>query len=127
MKQVITFLLALLVFLQPFSKIWIVVCFKINQNSIAKTLCVKREIKGNTCKGKCHLKKQLEKANKEEQKQTPTSSKVKIESLYSQRQKHFDFLNILLFENIHFDKYKSYFYPSTFIADIFRPPNYKLS
>ena len=69
MKQITTFILALLIFLQPFSKIWIVVSFKINQDSIAKTLCVKKEVKNNTCQGKCHLKKQLDKANEEEQKQ----------------------------------------------------------
>jgi hypothetical protein len=97
--------------LQPFSKIWIVVSFKINQESIAKTLCVKKEVKNNTCQGKCHLKKQLDKADKEEQKQTPINTKEKVEVFY---------------ESCILGKYKSDFYASSFITDIFRPPKLNL-
>ena len=62
MKQIVTILLATLILLQPFSKICIYVSFKINQDRIAKTLCVQKEIKNNCCKGKCHLEKELKKA-----------------------------------------------------------------
>lgn len=127
MKQITTFILALLIFLQPLSKIWIVVSFKINQDTIAKTLCVKKEIKGNTCQGKCHLKKQLDKADEEEQKQTPTSSKEKVEVLYCYNQTPFDFLKQTVFYEIRsLGKYKSNFYASSFITDIFRPPKLNL-
>ena len=127
MKQVTTILLALLIFLQPLSKIWIFVSFKINQDTIAKTLCVKKEIKGNTCQGMCHLKKQLDKADEEEQKQTPTSSKEKVEVLYCYNQTPFDFLKQTVFYEIRsLGKYKSNFYASSFITDIFRPPKLNL-
>jgi|GEM_PF-7079522 len=33
--------------------------FNLNQTEIAQTLCVKKEVKGNTCQGKCHLKKMM--------------------------------------------------------------------
>ena len=123
MKQITTFILALLIFLQPFSKIWIVVSFKINQESIAKTLCVKKEVKNNTCQGKCHLKKQLDKADEDEQKQTPTNAKEKVEVLYCHNQIPFDFLKQTVFYEIRsLGKYKSNFYASSFITDIFRPP-----
>jgi hypothetical protein len=52
----------------------IYVSFKINQDNIAKALCVKKEVKNNGCQGKCHLKKQLEKSDEEEQKQAPTTA-----------------------------------------------------
>lgn len=36
--------------------------FSINRNYISTNLCVKRDVPNNTCKGSCHLKKQLESA-----------------------------------------------------------------
>jgi hypothetical protein len=127
LKQVTTIILALLIFLQPFSKIWIVVSFKFNQESIAKTLCVKKEIKNNTCQGKCYLKKQLDKANEEEQKQAPNNIKEKVEVLYCSIQKPFDFLKQTVFyEKQSLGNYNSGFYISSFISDIFRPPKLNL-
>ena len=123
MKQGLTILLALLIFLQPFSKVWIHISFKINQDKIAKTLCVKKEIENNTCQGKCHLKKQLEKADEEEQKQAPTNTKEKVEVLYFQNQTPFDFLKVTVFyENQTLNNYDFDFYSTSFITDIFRPP-----
>lgn len=122
LKQVTTILLTLLIFLQPYSKLWIVVSFKINQNSIAKTLCVKKQIKNNACKGKCHLKKQLDKANEEEQKQAPTNTKEEV--LYCLNQISFDFLKQTIFiESKSLGKYKPNFYSSLFISNIYQPPN----
>ena len=127
LKQITTFILTLLIFLQPFSKIWIVVSLIINQESIAKTLCVKKEVKNNTCQGKCHLKKQLDKADEEEQKQAPTNAKEKVEVLYCHNQIPFDFLKqIVCYKIRSLGKYKSNFYASSFITDIFRPPKLNL-
>lgn len=59
--------------------------FKWNQETIAKTLCVKRAEKVNTCNGQCHLKKQFQKAEKEENdQQRPNSQKDKVEVIYFQ-------------------------------------------
>ncbi len=127
MKQVTTILLALLIFLQPFSKIWIVVSFKINQDTFAKTLGVKKEIKRNTCQGKCHLKKQLNKADEEEQKQAPTNQKEKYEVLYCYFSKPNNFLK---YAEIYLSKlnaaYDNSFHTSSFITEIFRPPKLNL-
>jgi len=126
LKQVKIILLVLLIFLQPFSKIWIFVSFKINQENIAKTLCVKKEVKNNTCQGKCHLKKQLDKAE-EEQKQVPTNTKEKVESLYCHNQLLFDFLKQTVFdEKQSLNRYSTDFFISYFITDIFRPPKLNL-
>ena len=38
--------------------------YYINQHYIAKNLCEKREVAGSCCKGKCFLKKQLQKTEK---------------------------------------------------------------
>jgi hypothetical protein len=127
LKQGLTILLALLIFLQPFSKVYIYASFKINQDKIAKTLCVKKEIKNNCCQGKCHLKKQLDEADKQEQKQTPQNLKEKVEVLFCQTQTPFDYLKVTLFnENQTLGSYVCDFYSSSFITDIFRPPKLNL-
>lgn len=106
---------------------WIIVSFKINQDSIAKTLCVKKEIKNNTCQGKCHLKKQLDKVNEEEQKQAPTSQKEKAEVLFCHTHKPYDFWE---FADLYLSKlnasYQNNFYNYSYITDIFRPPTINL-
>ena len=42
--------------------------FKYNQAEIARTICVKRAIKANTCQGRCALKKQLKALEAEQEK-----------------------------------------------------------
>lgn len=42
-----------------FSELLIFVSFKINQDYIAKNLCVERDVEGSTCKGCCQLKKRM--------------------------------------------------------------------
>ncbi|MDO8366674.1 MAG: hypothetical protein Q7T20_07760 [Saprospiraceae bacterium] len=109
--------------LQTFSKIWVVVSFKINQTQIAKTLCVKKEIENNTCQGKCHLKKQLDKTDEKEQKQVPNNQKEKSEVLYSHSLAALEIVNqpVFVSKNI-ISNYKSGFYSSSYITDIFHPP-----
>lgn len=54
----------------------IVASFEGNRDIIAKTLCVKKEVAGNNCQGKCYLKKQLD----TESKKTNTLSSDKVSS-----------------------------------------------
>jgi hypothetical protein len=127
LKQATTILLALLIFLQPFSKMVILVSFKINQKEIAKTLCVKKEVQNNTCQGRCHLKKQLDKAEEQEKKQAPATQKEKVETLYCQKQTPFDFLNSRgLQENKLLNTYKCNFRAASYLTDIFHPPESNL-
>jgi hypothetical protein len=101
----------------------IYVSFKINQDTIAKTLCIKKEIKENTCQGKCQLKKALEKSDEEQQKQIPSFLKNKAEVLYCHNQNFFDFTAPILFYQSQLQStYKSTFYISSEIQKIFRPP-----
>ena len=66
-----------------FSNVLVYLNFKVHQDEIAKTLCVKKEIKGNTCNGKCFLAKELKKAAEKEKKET-TDLKEKQEVIYIQ-------------------------------------------
>ena len=127
MKQLATFILITIMLLQTFSKIWIVVSFKINQAQIAKTLCIKKEIKNNACQGKCHLKKQLDKTDEEEQKQVPNSLKEKSEVLYSHSLISLEPVNQAIFVSRNIiSNYKPDFYSSSYITDIFHPPKLNL-
>jgi hypothetical protein len=80
LKKVISILLIFLVLLQPMSKLWIVVSFKINQDFIAKVLCINRSKPKSACAGKCHLTRELKNATEKEQKQIPLSIKDKSET-----------------------------------------------
>jgi hypothetical protein len=42
--------------------------FKINQDEIAKTICIQRKIANNTCNGRCELRKSLKKFEDNERK-----------------------------------------------------------
>lgn len=49
-----------------FSELLILFSFKVNQDYIAKNLCVEKDVEGSTCKGCCQLEKKMH--EQEEQK-----------------------------------------------------------
>ncbi|TRX71687.1 hypothetical protein [Carboxylicivirga sp. M1479] len=51
--------------------------FKLNQEYIAKYLCVEKDVEDNSCQGCCHLKKQMEQQN-EQDKSNPNPVKRKL-------------------------------------------------
>ena len=123
MKQIVTILIDTLILLQPLSTICIYVSFKINQDRIAKTLCVQKEIKNNCCKGKCHLEKELKKADEQQQKQLPPSLKEKSEVLYFQSFPKNSLLNVQFKSSK--EKLICFYhvsYSSSYIGEIFKPP-----
>jgi hypothetical protein len=109
--------------LQPLSKVWIFVSFKINQDYIAKNLCENRAKPILKCNGKCQLMKKLKQADKEEEKQTPQTIKEKLEVLYCLNQSSFNVSQKLDFEvkKQSFFGYKFQNY-SSFQSNLFRPP-----
>ena len=68
MKITISLLLSFTILLAIFSNEIVYIKFKINQNEIAKTLCVLRKVKNNTCNGYCVLKAELKIIEKAEKK-----------------------------------------------------------
>ena len=123
MKKILVILLTLLVFLQPLSKVWIFVSFKINQDFIAKNLCENRAKPILKCNGKCQLMKKLKQADKEEEKQTPQTIKEKLEVLYCHNQANYNVSQKLDFEvkkqSFFGFKFQNY---SSFQSTLFRPP-----
>lgn len=70
MRVMATVLLLLIISVQLVHRTGIAVRFNLNQAEIAQTLCVKKEVKGNTCQGKCHLKKMMQ-ASEDADKKSP--------------------------------------------------------
>jgi len=59
-----------------------VIDYLINKNYIAKNLCVNRNKPKSCCKGKCHMVKQLQKANQNPEKDTKnTNNRVQVKEL----------------------------------------------
>ena len=76
-RKSVSIILMVLILLPIFGKSWILISFKFNQESIAKNLCVLRNVKNNSCHGCCQLKKRLAEKDKQEQKQLPRGSTEK--------------------------------------------------
>jgi hypothetical protein len=122
MKQTISIFLALVVLFSPLQKVWLVVSFKLNQTHIAKTFCENKEKPILQCKGQCHLKKQLKKAEKEEQK-LPTSQKDKAEiTLFFGQPLSFDFCYFELPLSLDYIEMDNDSKPQVATSDIFQPP-----
>lgn len=68
------------VLLQSTGKLAILIRFRMNQEFIAKNLCVQKNVENNCCKGKCHLTKELKETDKKEQGAGPSVLKDKSES-----------------------------------------------
>lgn len=123
MSRVLSILLLMVILSPSLTKLWIAVDFKINQDFIAKELCVKKEVENNTCQGTCHLKKELKKAEEQGQKQYPLESlkKLKEIQLFSEQ------FNKYSFFSTHNDKQKlnssyTFSFCEEHLSSIFRPP-----
>lgn len=64
MKKVFSFTMTILFLLVSFQQALIVVHFKLNQQNIEKEFCENKAKPELQCHGKCHLKKELEKSEK---------------------------------------------------------------
>lgn len=83
LKKILAICFALCILLQSFSKLWVVVSFKINQEYIAETLCVNKEMPAPVmCSGKCFLTDQLKKASEPESSDFPVAQFSKTEVVH---------------------------------------------
>jgi hypothetical protein len=94
---------------------------------IAKNLCVKKDIKGNCCQGKCFLKKQQKLADENTSGNTTNTNNKKVQNV---EVNEFVIFYTTISNNIKITKllfFKSEtFILSKFVSDIFIPPQ-KLS
>ncbi len=119
LKHIISTILILSVLSFQFSDLLVYISFKINQDYIAKNLCVEKDIEGSTCKGCCQLKKKLEK-NTEQKEQVPPVQNNK---------QNIDFFTLNYLPNNYFPvlleitkSFLSRLNNYKFLSSIFRPP-----
>ena len=90
---------------------------------IAKNLCVKKNIKGNCCQGKCFLKKQQKLADENSAANTTNANNKKVQTIEATE---FVLFSASILKNIKITKllfFKSEtFIISSFVSDIFIPP-----
>lgn len=77
MKSLFSILLAVLLLLPSFGSFFAYSSFKLNQDEIAKTICVQRKMVNNSCNGRCELQKSLKKySDNEKRMQNNLDNKV---------------------------------------------------
>lgn len=123
LKYSIVILLVLVSLIATMQDSFTLLVFKINQDYIAKNLCVQKEVENNTCQGCCHLKKQMEQQN-EQEKSNPNQSREKL------------LIDLFPLENIKTQpksvhttiRYKELQcqFVNSFISDVFHPPQKRM-
>ncbi|WP_291287834.1 hypothetical protein [Flavobacterium sp.] len=121
LKLLLSISLTIILFLNLFSSVLVYTIFKINQNEIAKTLCVLREQKNNTCNGNCVLKAELKKQAENEQKHS-TILKEKIEILYTITEIEYNFSFIKIEETTKISSFCKIAKTKPILFSVFHPP-----
>ncbi|MEP2280316.1 hypothetical protein [Maribacter sp.] len=125
MKKIFSIVMITVMIYPSINKIGVLINFKINQNFIAKVLCINKEKPKSTCNGKCYLTKQLKKAEKQDQKQIPNSKKDRIEILYYYYKNTFNFLTYKYAYTPKINTiYNKKVYKSAYLSRVFRPPKF---
>jgi hypothetical protein len=109
--------------LPAFGNIVVYTNFKINQDEIAKTICIQRKIANNSCNGGCELRKSLKKFEDNERKMNHLL-KEKVELVYIQSP---TIINLQVFSIIvtTVEQYPTLDKkPISVALSNFRPPNY---
>ena len=75
MKQLLAYLLVAAIGLNVFSELGIYISFKINQDYIAKNLCVERDNPNSTCHGCCQLEKKMKTDEQQKQENSQSTNK----------------------------------------------------
>ena len=123
MERALSILLLMVILLPIFTKTWILLDFKTKQVFIAQTLCIKKEVKDNTCQGQCHLQKQLDLVEEQEQGQLPQKLlKTILEvHLFTEPFSEYAFLH---YSSGNINKYASYevLFSHKSLYSVFHPP-----
>ena len=82
MKKALVVILSLLMLVGIFPDTYDYFFFKMNQVDISETLCVQKDKKGNTCQGKCFLKKMMSENDDQNIPYAPTEKENKNNNFY---------------------------------------------
>lgn len=122
LKLFYSILISTLLLLPSFGNVVVYLTFKVNQDEIAKTLCVKREVKNNSCSGKCYLTKQLKKAAEKEKQESSNNLKEKQELVYTQTASEYNFTPVIIIGKTRMTVSRYCEKPKSVSVSIFHPP-----
>lgn len=108
--------------LPNFYKVWILIDFQINQDFIARVLCINKAKPKLACHGKCHLSKKLQEQEKQEKKQVPQSQKDTFDTLFFSNS--FTKVKGRYFHQQSLIGHPPRFYSFDFLDQIFHPPQF---
>jgi hypothetical protein len=121
LKLLFSIFLSITILLSSFSNAIVYVTFKINQTEIAKTLCVLRAKKDNTCNGNCVLRAELKK-QAENEKKHDSLLKEKSEIVYTNSVIDYDFSTNMLEANPKTVNCYLSSKPKSRVFEVFHPP-----
>lgn len=119
MKLFFSCILILSIFSFQFSELMIYASFKINQEYIAKNLCVEKDVEGSTCKGCCQLKKKVNE-QQEQKKELPPLQNEKQNIDFCNQNRELKLMHGSIAKVLQQRKQKAYSYTIHF--SIFHPP-----
>lgn len=120
MKKSITLFILFLFVFQNTSSLWIIGAFYVNQDYIAKNICINRFDAVPTCKGQCFLTKELKASEKKGQK-LPNTTYKEIQ-LFCENEIPFSFQNPTILFKKSYPILKIDNQKSTYIFSIYHPP-----
>ncbi|GGA76702.1 hypothetical protein GCM10008015_16640 [Flavobacterium palustre] len=123
MKSLFSIVLSILLLLPSFGSFFVYTSFKLNQDEIAKTICVQRKMVNNSCNGRCELQKSLKKYENNE-KRMHNNLDNKIDLVFIQNTVVADDFKIIAFNysskpNCYIQEKK----PVSVALPSFRPPS----
>lgn len=124
MKKSVLFILLLSFLYQSTSSIWIITSFYLNQDYIAKNICINRFDAIPVCNGKCFLEKELS-ADAEKEQKIPNIKIKEVSPLFIQHVNYKSVTtHIQTINQIDYPEYISNFILSKLVFSIFQPPEF---
>jgi hypothetical protein len=117
----------LMMMLPSIMKIGILLDFTINQDFIARVLCIRKDEPAVGCNGKCHLKKKLEEVSEPNQEKAPNHkvNRIKLIDDYITTSFLYEVKESVYVSRL-VSAHKDSLYFLSLTADIFHPPQHSL-
>ena len=123
MKKAISIVLVFLLIFSNLSRIWILIDYTVNQDFIAKVLCINKNKPELQCNGKCHLANQIKQQEEKENQGTASESKTKTEIIFIQNLSvEVPNSTIVSVTSNTLNPYKTRFNGSDYLERLLRPP-----
>jgi len=119
----VSLLFVIIILVQYFTKTWIILSFKMNQDYIAKVLCINKNKPQLHCDGKCILMLKIRANEENQQKKMPQVLKIQNEISYClQILNPHQVINLVAEMNQNLIDGHQNLYKTSFEKSIFRPP-----